>query len=182
MDDVKYFELGKIGEASWDILIKKTIDWDRDNKIKILGDFKVSYIHWTQIDGRWKMQECVDGCKLCEQKVRRTPRYNVIALDKTDDVVKNVEIGAQLFKQISTFMKNDPDAKDFVIRKGRAHDNIPIYRVRIDYSESISTTHIEDPVNDLVLDSDICPEHNVRGIIRDNKCVCPTCFYVIWGS
>lgn len=191
-DEKKYFEPGKIGESSWETTIKKTIDWGVNNKIRILGDFETFYIHWLKIGDRWKMQKCVDDCELCKQNVRRTPRYNVIALDKTDNIVKKVEIGAQLFQQICSLVRdgNEIGSCDFVIKKENS-GNFPTYRVFVedsgplDIESQLSIIEYENeeiPVGNMALDLDICPKHQVKGVITGNKCMCPICFHVIWGN
>lgn len=192
-DEKKYFEPGKTGESSWDTTIKKTIDWNINNKIRIIGDFEIFYIHWVKVNDRWKMYKCKDDCDLCEQNVRRTPRYNIIALDKTDNVVKKVEIGSQVFQQIKSLIinGNDPKSCDFIIKKEHNTSNIPSYRVYVedsgplDIESQLSIIEYENdeiPVCNMALDSDVCPAHQIKGIITGNKCICPICYYVIWGS
>ncbi|MFA5048263.1 MAG: hypothetical protein WC516_04545 [Patescibacteria group bacterium] len=141
------------------------------------------------------MQKCEDekDCDLCKQKMRRTPRYNVIALDKTDNVIKKVEFGVQVFQQISNLIRNgnDPQQCDFIIKKEHTVSNIPTYRVFVDdtgpldIESKLAINEYENeeiPIANLVLDADICPHHRIKGVITNNICKCPICNHIIWGN
>lgn len=193
MDDAKKFiEEGKIGEVPWDNPPKKVIDW-RKCRIRIIGEFQEFFIHWINTNERWHMEKCShdSNCEFCKQGKRATSRYNVVALDKEDNTVKRVEIGAQVYSQIFQYIRNGYRLEncDFIIRKDSSQKT-PFYKVDVvdsmlNVEEQLAVDeykHEEIPISLLVLDTDICPKHRIKGEIANGICKCPNCGYIIWGN
>lgn len=186
----------KTSLITWDGQSKKNLFYG-ENTLRLLGSPEPFYIHWVKAFKDYdvvRKEPCSgDGCALCKKGEKQSARFNALVIDKADNKVKKVEFGAQVFKQICSYAKQGYNLNECDItikREQDFHRKFPYYKVSINAEEPLGTGDqlaIEEyeskevPVSLLVLDGDVCPEHNIKGIMIDNSCKCPTCGYVIWG-